>query len=867
MLRMQPRSTAARVLIAIVAVLGLGLAVPAFGKAAAAPAGGTGTAASHFGDGNIPAGCILDRDEANPDNKCFHMKVGLNALDSPTVNVAVLVPVSPFAERDMRIMRQAVEMWDGGLHKLSKEMNLGWLSKGVKFNVTTKLVPVDANGLPTQAINLVKPKIVVIATNPVGGIGIGIDPVAFVGELGLTGESGAPCGSIPNPFSMMAWEARPGFDAHHGEGVGGTYVQQCDGPGGQVCFSVNGAVDPVPGVTDFFSIYDLVAHETGHCLTLGHVGDGADGPWGPTPTNDIMAYSSDPVDVSKCVSTLDVEGFALTMSHYLDVNGDGKVDGKDVLKPNDVKGDDSNSFQLQNPKDHWYASSTGEAEDCPQPDLGALPLAEETDWQPAAVASKTATLKLDSAKVVDGKVTWSGTVAKVAKDATPGLPQVSVNDESGDGTLPMTDITGFTASLTKDAVKATIKLDSLWPTTEGGRVTGYGLYVGGRKFDSFVITQGTSSDVQTIDSGARYIMPPGTSTWDTANSTVSFTIPRSYLASQRVLAPYKVFAETGVHIRTKDWVTSFDRAPQKGSVTLGGPAMTTALVDAPVASAVTKTTLDLKHPGGNSFTPADTTTYGLPLVPVVGTLHQVTLPITKQATAKVTLTWDDPASALGMEVHGGSGQIVKSDASGVTITVPWAHRDLSVLVIPSQVMSSEVNYTLKAELTTVIADKDKDGTPDIVDVCASAAGPILSGGCPDTDHDGVLDRNDGCITVAGLRADGCPTANNDKVVAYLDGKQVASTFVSPVGTAYAFTGSAPADASARTLKLVWMTGDTVQANATKVLKLPLGGPPAVAGPDLGHLPATGSSTWPPALALLALVGALVVRRTRRGLAQ
>ncbi len=88
-------------------------------------------------------------------------------------------------------------------------------------------------------------------------------------------------------------------------------VQQCDGPGGQVCFSVNGAVDPVPGKTDFFSLYDLVAHETGHCLTLGHVGDGADGPWGPTPTNDIMAYSSDPVDVAKCVSTLDVEGFAL----------------------------------------------------------------------------------------------------------------------------------------------------------------------------------------------------------------------------------------------------------------------------------------------------------------------------------------------------------------------------------------------------------------------------------------------------------------------------------------------------------------------------------------------------------------------------
>ena len=41
-----------------------------------------------------------------------------------------------------------------------------------------------------------------------------------------------------------------------------------------------------------------------------------------------------------------------------------------------------NSFQVQNPKDHWYASPTGRAEDCPQPDWGLVPGAPETDWQP-----------------------------------------------------------------------------------------------------------------------------------------------------------------------------------------------------------------------------------------------------------------------------------------------------------------------------------------------------------------------------------------------------------------------------------------------------------------------------------------------------
>ena len=56
-----------------------------------------------------------------------------------------------------------------------------------------------------------------------------------------------------------------------------------------------------------FALFDLVLHESGHCLTLGHVGDGADAPWGPVPTNDIMAYSYGPARQNKCVSTLNVE--------------------------------------------------------------------------------------------------------------------------------------------------------------------------------------------------------------------------------------------------------------------------------------------------------------------------------------------------------------------------------------------------------------------------------------------------------------------------------------------------------------------------------------------------------------------------------
>ncbi|MCU1692456.1 MAG: Thrombospondin type 3 repeat [Frankiales bacterium] len=806
------RSTPSRLrLLLLSAVVAVGAAVPAIASARA-PGSLTGAAAgyagTHFGDGNVPAGCILDRDEADPDNGCFHMKVGLNALDSPKVNVAVLVPVSPTAERDMRVMRQAVEMWDGGIHQLARQMELDWLDKGLDVDVTTKLVPVDANGVPTQAVNLVKPKIVVIATNPAGGIGIGIDPANFVGQLGLTDGSGAPCASIPDPFSMKAWQARPGFDGHHGE-LGGVMVQRCDGPGGNVCFSVNGAVDPVPGRTDFFSLYDLVAHETGHCLTLGHVGDGADGPWGPTPTNDIMAYSSDPVDVAKCVSTLDVEGFALRMSNYLDVNGDRKVDAADRLRPNDVAGDELNSFQVQNPLDHHYASRTGRAEDCPQPDWSTLPTAPETDWQPATVATTKPQLVVGSAAASSGRLTWGATARRVDPRPAPTRRSVALTDPTGDGSTPATDLTGFTATVTPTAVRATLRVDRMLPTTDTGRATAYGFYVGGRKFDSFVPTQGTSSSVQTIDSGARYVMPAGTSTWDTAAGTVTFTIPRSYLASQRILAPYDVFAASGVHVRSKDWVTSLDRVPARGVARLAAPAMTGGPKDAPTATRATTRTVRLTHPGGNTFTPADTSTQGVPLVPAVGNVHQVALPVAQQATVAVTLAWDDPASALGLVVKGGSGQDVKTGDGTVTVTVPWAHRDLAVQVVPSQVGSPSVGYTLTAKVTTLTANTDHDGVPDVADRCRAAAGPVASAGCPDTDGDGVLDRADRCAGAAGTDGLGCPTAQDDRLVALVDGKQVSSTRLMTRHGRDDVRGSAPVRAGTHTLELVWYSGSAV----------------------------------------------------------
>jgi len=338
-----------------------------------------------YGDGNLPPGCIRDYSPTNPANTCYHLKVEVNPLDSPIIDVAVLVPASPTAERDLRIVRQAVQMWEGGIHYLSGEMGLAWLRDGVKFHITPSIVDLSG-GEMGSTYPLYDPEIVVITTNPGVITGIGTDPAGYLQTIGIMNAEGMPCHNIANPFSMDTWQSLPGYDGHHGES-GGIYTEDCGGAGGNVCFSINSAIDAVPGtattpVARTFSLFGLIGHEFGHCLSLGHVGDGAESKWGPVPVHDNMAYKLPAVGEEKCVSTLDVEGFAIRMSRYLDVNGDGGVDATDRRRPNDAQGEGGYPMQVQNPAHHLYASSTGAWEDCPQPDLALLPGAPQTDWTP-----------------------------------------------------------------------------------------------------------------------------------------------------------------------------------------------------------------------------------------------------------------------------------------------------------------------------------------------------------------------------------------------------------------------------------------------------------------------------------------------------
>lgn len=757
---------------------------------------------SYFGDGNLPPGCIRDMSLDNPRNQCFHMRTGLNALDSPKIDVLVLAPASPTAERDLRLLRQSVEMWAGGIERLSKRMGMGWLD-GVDFRITA-----DILGGRFSSYSLIDPEIVVLATNPVGGIGIGIDPAAFVGELGIYDAQGVPCHGITNPFDLKTWTKLKGFDAHHG-GKTGTYVEDCGGAGGNVCFAVNGAIDPAPGVTEVFSLFDLVSHEVGHCLTVGHVGDGAEGDWGRVPTDDIMSYNEDPVARTKCVSSLDVEGFALRMSRYLDRNRDGKVGPRDRLDANDLPGDGRNPFQVQHPKDHVYASSTGRAEDCPQPDYGLVP-GGEVEWGPAAVRTTRPVIRLTQAQRRDGRVRLAGTVRYAPVGKKPTKTTGSVTDATGDATGPFNDLTGLDVRVTRTHVEASLKVARLWPSTLPTSASSYSLIVNGRRFDS--LRDGGAT--LTYDNGSESYVS-GMSTWVPASNTVRFRIPRAYLAADRATAPYAVGAMTSVQ-NARRVVANDDFAPKRDSrLVLAGPPMKKVAQPTAPQGPPTGTkpyTVDFRAPGGNSFEP---TASNLGLGSLVSDPDVFSMEVTSPSRVELTLDWADPTSELDLSAQVGAEEITYgSSTKPERIVLAKARGPISIEVNPTLVGPLGTTYTLRAKVTPLGKDSDRDGLTDPGDLCPKQPGPLPSG-CPDRDRDGVPDKVDRCPGRYATTARGCPAPASEWVRVSVDGTQVRTVRIDREAGVGRFRLTVPLRAGRGTVRAVWADRTGRLAAATR----------------------------------------------------
>ena len=758
---------------------------------------------SYFGDGNLPPGCVRDMNLDNPDNQCFHMRTGLNALDSPQVDVLVLVPASPTAERDMRVMRQVVEMWEGGIEQLARRMRQPWLTQ-VDFHIT-----VDALSGEFTTYPLVDPEIVVVGTNPVGGIGIGIDPAQFVGDLGIYDAQGVPCTGIDNPFDFATWEALPGFDTHHEE-RSGTYVEDCGGAGGNVCFAINGAIDPVPGMTEVFSMFDLVSHEFGHCRTLGHVGDGAEGSWGPVPTNDIMSYNEDPPGLSKCVSSLDVEGFALRMSGYLDRNGDGKVGSSDRLQANDLPGDGRNPFQVQSPSDHIYASSTGSSADCPQPDVGVLPGAR-VSWDPTPVATMRPVLALKrAARLPSGRVRLAGTAAYVPKRKLPQRANGSFVDRSGDSDSPFNDLRRLDVRVTNTQVLATVKVAQLAPTSGASGTSAYSLIVNGRRFDS---TGPAGGGANTYDNGAEVFLD-GVSDWNRAAGTVTFKISRRYLESYGNVAPYFVGSTSTVQ-NAKRVVYVDDTAPAgqnrivvtgRRLVGLDGPGPT------PPPTGTKPYSVSFRAEGGNTFAVSQTNGG---LGSLVSDPHVFSMSVTSPSKVELSLDWSDPVSDLDLTAQPGAGDpVYSSGGKPDTIVLPRVQGPIDLEVNPTLVGPAGTTYTLRAKVTPIGKDTDRDGLTDPGDACPRLPGPLPSG-CPDSDHDGVPNGRDRCKQLPAGTATGCPGPASEWIKVLVDGKVVEKVRLDRELGVGRFQLRVPVPPGVHRVRTVWLDRSGVLASVVR----------------------------------------------------
>lgn len=763
----------------------------------------------YFGDGNLPPGCVRDMSPTNPDNICYHMRTDMNGLDSPQVDVVVMVPVSPTAERDMRIMRQSVEMWEAGIDYMADQMDLGWLADGMDFHITVDYFdPAGEAGGEFTTYPIVDPEIVVIATNPAGGAGIGVDPVDFVGNFEFTDEDAVPCHGVSNPFDFEYWDTLPGFNNHH-ESRTGTYVEDCNGAGGNICFAINGAIDPAPETIDFFGLFDLVSHEFGHCLTIGHVGDGAEGAWGALPSNDIMAYSQDPPGLHKCVSSLDVEGIATQMSKYLDVNGDEAVGETDRLLANDQVGDGSSPFQVQHPDDHLYASSTGSPLDCPQPDLGLVP-GERTEWTPTPVSTSQPVLTLTSPQAggesADGAFDVTGTVERIStvvSDPDPTATTGAYDDADDDASSPLTEIQDLDVEVTETHVDATIRVEQLWPSTSLASPTSYSLTIDGRKFDSF-IRYAVDTNPMTWDNGAKAYMGPGASTWDIDAGTVSFHIPRDHLTGASIVAPYYVGSAANFGLLSTAVID--DSAPEIGaSIGLAGARV----ADLHGVKGVANTqTVDFQDPDGNTFY-AEQSTLGVTGEAGLDPSHAYSLHLGQPSNVEFLLTWTDGVggSDLDLRVTGAAN----SGSDGATA----AHPETFILAG----VAGRLDITVEPYLIT-------DPIDGVTYTLTATVTPLDPG--PDTDGDGVPDSSDACPNIAGAGAKGCPIQAVESVHVYVDGVLAASQDVDTANGPDSFATAIQIAEGVHEVRVDWERRGKVIASETRNVSRPVttddGGP-------------------------------------------
>jgi hypothetical protein len=201
----------------------------------------------------------------------YHEYVLYDLMDTANIDVLIVPELSPFATRDITTIRKSIDAWDAGID----DMAAPWLAD----NLTIHAYTLGIDTPPQEAIE--DPEIIVVTAeyNPVLLFGIGEEVPVH------------PCSS------RSAGGILHDFPVHDHDGMQ-VHMAECK-HGGFQCVALN---------TNFllggpYRLYDLVAHEFGHCLGGGHVGDALDFDAKTFPHSDIMSYQYDASQVF-CVSNL-----------------------------------------------------------------------------------------------------------------------------------------------------------------------------------------------------------------------------------------------------------------------------------------------------------------------------------------------------------------------------------------------------------------------------------------------------------------------------------------------------------------------------------------------------------------------------------
>lgn len=201
-------------------------------------------------------------------------------LDTTVIDVVIVPPFGMSTPDQIATSRLAVQAWSDGIEALGQP----WFVDAFQMNVY-------AVGVDVPSVDAVSdPEIIVISTSAQGILGIGLEPK----QIGC---------------QIIGEEPQADYGGHAHEG-GYVAASDCTGTG-FTCFAINvGGADPR-------GLYDLIAHEVGHCLGAGHVGDALDFRARYAPVEDIMSYQDNPEQVH-CVSNMDVRNLEGVYAHLLD---------------------------------------------------------------------------------------------------------------------------------------------------------------------------------------------------------------------------------------------------------------------------------------------------------------------------------------------------------------------------------------------------------------------------------------------------------------------------------------------------------------------------------------------------------------------